>query len=329
MEKKCRAKITGIGMYLPEKVITNKCLETSIDTNDEWIKSRTGIEERRVVEDGIACSDLGSKAALKAMERANVTSEDIDLIIVGTLTADMVWPSTACLIQEKIGAYKAAAFDLSAGCTGFIYALATATQFIETGVYKNVLVIGAEVMSKIVNWEDRNTCILFGDGAGAVVLQPSSDSSGILANYLGSDGRGAHLLKQPAGGSSLPPTYQTIDDRMHTIHMNGNEVFKFAVRVMGEASLKVLEMAGVKKEEVDLLVPHQANMRIVEAATKRLNLSPEKVVVNLNKYGNMSSASIPVALNEAYENNRICAGQKVLLVAFGAGLTWGATLIEW
>ncbi|KUO52410.1 MAG: 3-oxoacyl-ACP synthase [Desulfitibacter sp. BRH_c19] len=329
MENKYRAKIVGVGMYLPEKIVTNKCLETTVDTNDEWIKSRTGIEERRVVEDDLACSDLGAKAALKAMERAKVTPEDIDLIIVATLTGDMVWPSTACLIQEKIGAYKAAAYDLSAGCTGFIYGLTTATQFIETGYYKNVLVIGAEVMSKIVNWDDRNTCILFGDGAGAVVLQPSQDSSGILANYLGSDGRGAHLLKQPAGGSSLPPSYQTIDDKMHTIHMNGNEVFKFAVRVMGEASLKVLEMAGVKKEEVDLFIPHQANIRIVEAATKRLNLSPERVVVNLNKYGNMSSASIPVALNEAYENNRICAGQKVLLVGFGAGLTWGATLIQW
>ncbi|MBS3970772.1 MAG: beta-ketoacyl-ACP synthase 3, partial [Clostridia bacterium] len=215
------------------------------------------------------------------------------------------------------------------GCTGFIYALATATQFVETGFYKNVLVIGAEVMSKIVNWEDRNTCILFGDGAGAVVLQPSQNSAGILANYLGSDGRGAHLLKQPAGGSSLPPTHQTVDDKLHTIYMNGNEVFKFAVRVMGEASLKVLEIAGVDKEEVDLLIPHQANMRIVESATKRLNLSPEKVVVNLNKYGNMSSASIPVALYEAYMNQRICEGQKILLVGFGAGLTWGATLIQW
>lgn len=329
MEKKCRAKITGIGMYLPEKIVTNKCLEKAVDTNDEWIKSRTGIEERRIVEDGTSCSDLGTRAALIAMKRANVSPEDIDLIIVATLTGDMVWPSTACLIQEKIGAYKAAAFDISAGCTGFIYGLATATQFLETGYYKNVLVIGAEVMSKIVNWEDRNTCILFGDGAGAVVLQPSQDSSGILANYLGSDGRGAHLLKQPAGGTSLPPTYKTIDDKMHTIHMNGNEVFKFAVRVMGEASLKVLEIAGVKKEEVDLFIPHQANMRIVEAATKRLDLSPERVVVNLNKYGNMSSASIPVALNEAYENNRILAGQKVLLVGFGAGLTWGATLMQW
>lgn len=329
MENKCRAKITGIGMYLPEKILTNKHLEATVDTSDEWIRTRTGIEERRIVGDSETCSDLGTKAALIAMENAGISPEDIDLIIVATLTPDMIWPSTACLIQEKIGAFKAAAYDLSAGCTGFIYALATATQFVETGFYKNVLVIGAEVMSKIVNWEDRNTCILFGDGAGAVVLQPSKDSAGILANYLGSDGRGAHLLKQPAGGSNLPPTYQTIDNKLHTIYMNGNEVFKFAVRIMGEASLKVLEIAGVNKEEIDLLIPHQANMRIVESATKRLNLSPEKVVVNLNKYGNMSSASIPVALYEAYMSQRICAGQKILLVGFGAGLTWGATLIQW
>ncbi len=329
MKNSIRAKITGIGIDLPTKVITNKYFESIVDTSDEWIRTRTGIEERRFVDENTSCSDLGANAAKQAMDRAGVSPEEIDLILVATITPDMVWPSTACIIQEKIGAYNAAAFDLSAGCTGFIYALTTADQYIKSGMYKNILVIGAEVFSKILNFEDRNTCVLFGDGAGAVVLQPTIDKSGIITSYLGSDGRGAHLLKQPAGGTSMPASETTIKEKLHTIHMHGNEVFKFAVRVMGDASLKVLEKAGITKDEVDLLIPHQANIRIVEAAIKRLALSPEKVVVNLNKYGNISSASIPVALNEAYEEKRLFSGQKIVLVGFGAGLTWGAILMEW
>jgi 3-oxoacyl-[acyl-carrier-protein] synthase-3 len=328
MKKTIYASIAGIGTYLPEKKLTNQDFEKYLDTSDEWIKTRTGIEERRIVDENTSCSDIGARAALKAMQAAGVKAENIDLIIVATITSDLIWPSTACLIQEKIGAYKAAAYDLSAGCTGFIYALATASQFIETGLYKNVLVIGSEVISKILNWEDRNTCILFGDGAGAVVLK-SNGNSRIIANYLGSDGRGANLLKQPAGGTSMPATQQTVKDKLHTIHMNGNEVFKFAVRVMGDAAIKVMEQAGYSKTDIDLLIPHQANIRIIEAAIKRLELSPEKVIVNLNQYGNMSSASIPVALNQAYEENRLYSGQKIVLVGFGAGLTWGASLIEW
>ncbi|MEW6623298.1 MAG: beta-ketoacyl-ACP synthase III [Bacillota bacterium] len=329
MKGTLRAKITGVGAFLPEKIVTNKDLESIIETSDEWIKTRTGIEERRIVDDKTSCSDLGSEAAQRALKMAGITSGEVELIIVATITPDMSWPATACIIQEKIGAHNAAAFDISAGCTGFIYGLAAATQFIQGGMYQKVLVIGSEVLSRIVNWQDRTSCILFGDGAGAVVLEATNGPSGILANYLGSDGQGAHLLKQPAGGTCMPASFKTVEEKLHTIHMNGNEVFKFAVRVMGDASLKVLEMLGISKDEIDLLIPHQANMRIVEAALKRLNLPPEKVIVNLNKFGNMSSASIPVALNHAIEEKRLHQGQKVLMVGFGAGLTWGATLMEW
>ncbi len=329
MNKQTYAKITGIGIHLPEKILTNRDLEKIIDTSDEWIKTRTGIEERRIAGDGVFCTDLGAEAAKNALAMAGLSSAEVELIIVATITPDMIWPANACLIQAKISADNAVGFDVAAGCTGFIYALTVASQFIETGTYKNALVIGTEVLSKIVNWDDRNTCVLFGDGAGAVVLQPSSGPSGIHANYLGSDGKGANLLNQPAGGTKIPASAQSIENNLHTIHMNGNEVFKFAVRVIEEAAVKVLEMADYKKEDIDLFIPHQANMRIVDAAVKRLQFPPEKVLVNLNKYGNMSAASIPVALYQALEEGRLVSGNKVLLVGFGAGLTWGATVLEW
>ncbi|QGP93028.1 3-oxoacyl-[acyl-carrier-protein] synthase 3 protein 1 [Neomoorella glycerini] len=321
--------IVGTGSCLPERILTNAELEQMVDTSDEWIRSRTGIRERRIASHDTAASDLAVPAAAKALAMAGLPAEAVDLIIVATVTPDTLFPATACLVQERLGARGAAAFDLSAGCSGFIYALAVASQFIAAGVYQTALVIGVEILSKIINWQDRNTCVLFGDGAGAVVLQAVPEGEGVLGLHLGADGNGGSLLSIPAGGSRLPASPSTVQNRLHTIHMNGPEVFKFAVRVMGEASLKALEQAGLRKEEVDFLIPHQANIRIIEAATKRLGLPPEKVYVNLDRYGNMSSASIPVALDEAYREGRLKRGDKVVLVAFGAGLTWGATVLSW
>ncbi|MBZ4687149.1 MAG: 3-oxoacyl-[acyl-carrier-protein] synthase [Clostridia bacterium] len=328
MKKKCAA-ITGVGAYVPPRILTNKDLEKMVDTSDEWITTRTGIKERRIADEETATSDMAVKAAEEALQKANLEVEEIDLIVVATITPDMLFPSTACIVQDKLGARKAACFDLSAGCTGFIYGISVAAQFIENGTYQNALVIGAETLSKIVNWEDRNTCVLFGDGAGAVVLKEVAGDAGILSTYLGSDGSGSVLLKQPAGGSRMPASLDTVEQKLHSIHMNGNDVFKFAVKVMGEASLTALEKCGMGKEDIDFLVPHQANSRIIQSAIKRLKLPEEKVVVNLNKYGNMSSASIPVALYEALQDNKISSGDIIVMVGFGAGLTWGASVVKW
>ncbi|WP_406678276.1 beta-ketoacyl-ACP synthase III [Moorella sp. ACPs] len=321
--------IVGTGSCLPERVLTNTELEQMVDTSDEWIRTRTGIRERRIADQDTAASDLAVPAAARALAMAGLPAEAVDLIIVATVTPDTLFPATACLVQERLGVKGGAAFDLSAGCSGFIYALAAASQFIATGVYQTALVIGVEILSKIINWQDRSTCVLFGDGAGAVVLRAVPPGEGILGLHLGADGGGGSLLTLPAGGSRLPANSSTVEKHLHTIHMNGPEVFKFAVRVMGEASLKALEQAGLRKEEVDFLIPHQANMRIIEAATKRLGLAREKVYVNLDRYGNMSSASIPVALDEACREGRLKRGDKVVLVAFGAGLTWGAAVLSW
>lgn len=321
--------IIGTGSYVPEQIVTNKDLEKIIDTNDEWIVTRTGISERRRAESHMATSDMSVFAAQKAIETAGITPQDIDLIIVATITPDMIFPSTACLIQERLGAVKASAFDLSAACTGFIYGLSVASQFIATGMYKYVLVVGAETLSRILNPTDRNTLILFGDGAGAAVLGSVEAGSGFLSFELGSDGSGANLLYQEAGGSRVPASLETVEKGKHYVVMYGNDVFKFAVRIMGEASLKALEKAGLTKECVDYLVPHQANIRIVDAAVRRLQLPTDKVYINLDKYGNMSGASIPVALDEAYRNKKIKKGDRVLLVGFGAGLTWGASVLRW
>jgi len=323
------AGITGTGSCLPERVLTNAELEQMVATSDAWIRTRTGIRERRLADTNVAASDLAVPAALKALAMAGVPAAEVDLIIVTTVTPDTLFPATACLVQERLGAGRAAAFDLSAGCSGFIYGLATAGQFIASGFYRTALVISVEVLSKITNWEDRNTCVLFGDGAGAVVLQAVPPGEGILGLHLGSDGSGGNLLTLPAGGSRLPASNSTIQERLHTIQMNGPEVFKFAVRVMVEASLKALKAAGLGKEDVDFLIPHQANIRIIEAATKRLELRPDQVYVNLDRYGNMSSASIPVALDEAYREGRLKPGDRVVLVAFGAGLSWGAAVLKW
>ncbi|MCC5911994.1 MAG: ketoacyl-ACP synthase III [Clostridiaceae bacterium] len=328
MNKLFSAGITGTGSFLPEKVLTNHDLEKIVDTSDEWITTRTGIKSRRIADDQIASSDLATKAAEAAMEDAGIHPEEVDLIIVATATPDMAFPSTACIVQKNIGAVNAAAFDIEAACTGFLYALTMGEQFIKTGFYKNILIIGAETLSKVLNWKDRNTCILFGDGAGAVILQ-RTEEEGMLASYLGSDGRNSDSLTLPAGGSRMPISYKTIDEGLHCIRMEGSEVFKFAVRTMGSSALKALEKCNIALEEIDFLVPHQANSRIIEAAAKRLKLPMDKVYINLDKYGNMSAASVPVALDEAVKSNAIKKGDKVVLVAFGGGLTWGSSIIKW
>ncbi|OPJ56930.1 beta-ketoacyl-ACP synthase III [Alkalithermobacter paradoxus] len=329
MSKTKRAGVIGIGSFVPEKVLTNLDMEKIVDTSDEWILTRTGIKERRIADENTATSDLATEAAKKALESANVKPEEIDLIMVATVTPDMAFPSTACIVQKNIGASKAAAFDLEAACSGFIYGVTIGKQFIETGMYKKILVIGAETLSKIVDWSDRNTCVLFGDGAGAVVLGEVDENEGILSAYLGADGLGGEFLSQPAGGSRIPASVSTVNDRLHYIKMEGSEVFKFAVRIMGESAKKALELANLSSEDIDFIVPHQANIRIIESAAKRLKVSMDKVYVNLDRYGNMSSASIPVALNEAYTKGMVKKGDNVVLVGFGGGLTWGSALLKW
>ncbi len=321
--------ILGTGSFLPERVLTNFDLEKMVDTNDEWIVSRTGIRERRIAEAHVASSDLAYEASVRALEQAGISAEQIDLIIVSTITPDSFFPSTANVLQDRLGAKNAAAFDLAAACSGFLYGVAVATQFIKTGIYKHALVIGVDILSKITDWEDRNTCVLFGDGAGAVVMGEVAPDYGFLSFELGSDGSGGEHLIVPGGGSRLPATEETIKNKQHFLKMNGNEVFKFAVRVMDKVSISVIEKAGLSLEEISFLVPHQANYRIIEAARKRLKLSEDRVVMNLDKYGNMSSASIPVALDEAVRDKRIQKGDNIVLVGFGAGLTWGGSVLRW
>lgn len=321
--------IIGTGKYVPERILTNQQLEQMVETNDEWIVTRTGIKERRMAAEAEATSDLAYEAAKKAIAAAGLTAEDIDLIIVATITPDMFFPSTACLLQDKLGAKKAAAFDLSAACSGFIYGLATATNMIASGMYKHVLVVGAETLSRITDYTDRNTCILFGDGAGAVVLGQVEEGRGFKSFELGADGSGGELLKVKGGGSRLPASAETLSEKQHFIYMAGNDVFKFAVRIMGSAAEDALVKAGMTKEDIDLLIPHQANIRIIQSALNRLDLAEDKAMINLDKYGNMSAASIPVALAEAVEQNRIKEGDCLLFVGFGGGLTWGASVLIW
>lgn len=324
-----RTGITGIGTYAPERVLTNVELEKMIDTSDEWVRSRSGIRERRIAAPEQATSDLAVAAAQRALANAGVAPEEIELVIVATNTPDMFFPATACLVQDRLGAKNAGAFDLAAGCTGFVYALAVGSQFLATGCYRTVLVIGAETISRVLNWEDRNTCVLFGDGAGAVVLQPAREGSGILAIKLWSDGSGGPHLDMPAGGSRKPATRETVDKKLHTLHMNGREIFKFAVRIAGEAAEEVLKAAGLAKSDVDFFIPHQANIRIIESAAKRLGLPMEKVLVNVDRYGNTSTASIPLALEEAVRDGRIKKGDNIVMVGFGTGLTWAAVAMKW
>ncbi|AHF07613.1 beta-ketoacyl-ACP synthase III [Desulfitobacterium metallireducens] len=321
--------IVGTGSYLPEKVLTNGDLEKIVDTNDEWIVSRTGIKERHIADPDSSVSDLCYEAALRALEDAKVAPEEIDLVIVATVTPDYAFPATAGLVADRLGAKNAAAFDLSAACTGFLYGITTGAQFVATGLYRTVLVIGAETLSKILNWEDRSTCVLFGDGAGAAVIQPVEEGYGFKSFELGADGAGGHLLAMLGGGSKNPATVETVQNKMHTLSMAGSEVFKFAVRIMGETAHKVIDKAGLQKEDIDLFIPHQANLRIIDASIKRLGIDSKKVFVNLDRYGNMSGASIPVALDEAARGGRIKYGDNLLMVGFGAGLTWGGTVLKW
>ncbi|HUC91012.1 MAG TPA: beta-ketoacyl-ACP synthase III [Paenibacillus sp.] len=321
--------IIGSGKYVPERVLTNQQLERMVETNDEWIVTRTGIRERRIAAKDEATSDLAYQASKRALDAAGLTAEDIDLIIVATVTPDMFFPSTACLLQDKLGARKAAAFDLSAACSGFIYGLATATSMIQTGMYRHVLVVGAECLSRITDYTDRNTCILFGDGAGAVVLGPVAEGRGFKSFELGADGSGGELLKVCGGGSRMPSTAETVDSKAHYIYMAGSEVFKFAVRIMGGAAEDALRKAGLEKGDIDLLVPHQANIRIIQSALNRLDLPEDKCMINLDKYGNVSAASIPIALAEAVEQGKVKEGDCLVLVGFGGGLTWGASVLIW
>lgn len=329
MENNIAVGIIGLGSCLPDKILTNRDLEKIVDTSNEWIVDRTGIKERRIADDKTATSDIATAAAQRALEDAGISASEIDLIIVATATPDMMFPSTSCIIQKNIQAVNAAAFDLAAGCSGFVYGLVTGAQFIQSGLYKKVLVIGAETLSKILDWQDRNTCVLFGDGAGAAVLGEVPAGCGILGIHLGADGSGGDLLKLPAGGSRLPASSATVSKREHFVHMNGNEVFKFAIKIMGEAALKALEAAGMGYQDVDYLIPHQANLRIIHSAAKRLKIPLDKVMINVDKYGNTSAASIPIALEEAVDQGIIKNGDNVVLVGFGAGLTWAACVIKW
>jgi len=306
------AGVLGVGKYVPEKIVTNHDLEKIVDTNDEWIRSRTGIEERRIAEDGMDTSDMAYEAAVEALKHADIKAEEIDMILVATVTPDQPFPSISCMIQERLGAKKAAAMDISAACAGFMYGMVTAKQFIESGAYKHVLIVGVEKLSKITDWKDRNTAVLFGDGAGAVVMGRVSEGRGILSFELGADGVGAKHLYQD-----------------EYIIMNGREVFKFAVRQMADSSVNVIEQAGLTKDDVDFLIPHQANIRIMEASRQRLELPEEKMSKTIKKYGNTSSSSIPIAMAEELEAGKIKDDDVIVMVGFGGGLTWGAICLRW
>ncbi|MDE0638669.1 MAG: ketoacyl-ACP synthase III [Candidatus Poribacteria bacterium] len=325
------ASIIGTGSYLPETVLTNFDLEKMVDTSDEWIRQRTGIVERRIAEDDIATSDLSVQAARLAIKKAQIDPLEIEMILVATVTPDTFFPSTACYVQKGIGAKNASAMDISAACAGFLYGLDLANGLIISGQYDTILVVGGEVFNNIVDWNDRNTCVLFGDGAGAAVVQATEEPKGILASYIGSDGDYAadiSLLGIPAGGSRMPVTSEAIDQNLNKIQMNGREVFKLGVRLMPEAAERALQKANVSVDDVDLLIPHQANLRIIEAVGQRLGVPREKVYVNVDKYGNTSAATVIIALDEAIQDGRAKPGDLILLVTFGAGLTWGSTLLR-
>ncbi|MBD3170475.1 MAG: beta-ketoacyl-ACP synthase III [candidate division Zixibacteria bacterium] len=319
----------GTGRAVPPKILTNYDLEKIVDTTDEWIVTRTGIKERHIADENTTASTLATEAALTALNRADVKPDDLDLILVATVTPDMPFPSTAAIIQSKIGAKKAAVMDVAAGCTGFIYGLSIVDSYIKSGTFKKILLIGVEVLSKITDWQDRSTCVLFGDGAGAVVIEASKERTGIMGTYIRADGSHGDLLKMPGGGSKFPASQSSVDQRLHFLKMSGNEVFKVAVRAMNEASQTILSKTGIKADEIGMLVPHQANVRIIRATAERLKIPPEKVYINIDRYGNTSSASIPIALDEIRNNGHYEKANPLLLVAFGAGFTWGSAAITW
>jgi len=324
-----RARIAGIGAYAPKRILTNHDLEKMVDTSDEWIVQRTGVRERRIADEGEAASDLGLRAAQQALDRADVEAEEVDFIVVGTTMGDMAFPTTANLLQHRLGCRSAGSVDVYAACSGSIYSLSIGSQYIETGKYRTVLCVGADCLSRLTDYTDRGTCILLADAAGAVVLRPATSESGILDVDLYSDGRYGDLLIQPAGGSRSPATHETVDRRLHFAKMKGNEVFKVAVRMFEECAQKILERNGFKAGDIDVFVPHQANLRIIEAAVKRLKLPMDRVVVNVDRYGNTGAASVYVALEEAWAGKRLKPGDLVLLAAFGGGFTWGAALLRW
>jgi len=329
MEKR-RAFISAIQHWVPEKVLTNADLEKMVDTSDEWIRSRTGISERRILGDGKASSDMGAEAVKLLLKQRGISAEDIDVIIVATVTPDMFFPSTANLVQDKIGATNAFSFDISAACSGFIYALSIGTQFVENGTCKKVIVIGADKMSAITNYNDRNTCVLFGDAAGAILLEPTDDSStGVLDFILHSDGSGAEFLHMKAGGSKYPATLETVANDWHYIYQDGKTVFKFAVTNMADIAVKVLERNNFSGKDVSLFVPHQANLRIIDAAVKRLGLSKDKVQINIDRFGNTTAATIPLALSEAVQQGKVKKNDLIVMATFGAGFTWGSALVRW
>ncbi len=323
-----RVGVIGLGMHVPKKVLTNHDLAKIVDTNDEWIMTRTGIKERRIAEPGTTTSDLAYEAAREALHQAHLNPKDLDLLIIATTTPDMLFPSAACLVQRRLGAKSATCFDLSAACSGSIFAMITAQQYLMTGRYRNALVVGAEVISSFIDWTDRSTCVLFGDGAGACVMAPV-ERGGILATDMGCDGQAADMLYMPGGGSKHPPSHSSVDQRLHFLKMNGTELFKLAVRRMGESAKRVLEQAGISRQHVECFIPHQANTRIIEAVAKWADLPLEKVYMNLQRYGNTSAASNLIALYEVIQEGRIKRGDHIVMVAFGAGLTWGSILLQW
>jgi 3-oxoacyl-[acyl-carrier-protein] synthase-3 len=324
-----RSRIIATGSYAPPKVLTNFDLEKMVETTDEWIISRSGIRERRIVETNVCTSDLGTQAALRALNAAGLSPEDLDFIITGTNSPDMSFPCTGCFIQAKIGAKKAAAFDVSAGCTSFIHALSLADKFIKEDPSRKVMVLGAEIMSKVTDWTDRATCVLFGDGAGAIILVGEEGERGVLSTHLHSDGSLWELLYMPGGGSANPSSYETVDKRMHYIKMAGNQLFKVAVRALADVSQEALKFNGLKNEDINIMIPHQANTRIVEAMAKMINFPMEKIFLNIDKYGNTSSATIPIAMDEVQREGKVKAGDLMLLCSFGTGVTWGSAVIRW
>lgn len=323
------AKIIGTGSFLPEKVFTNSDFEKIVETSDQWITERTGIKSRHFAEKNMASSDLATHAAKKALKAAGVEAKDLDLILVATITPDMFFPPTACFVQANIGAKNAAAFDIVAVCSGFVYALSVAESFIKSGKYKKVLVIGVEVMSKIINFEDRNTCVIFGDGSGAVVLVPSKNNDGVLSTHLYSDGNYAEMIQMPGGGSRNPISKEIIEKKLHYVHMNGRETYKIAVKMLTKACLDAIKHNKLTPEDIDVFIPHQANLRIIDAVASRLKFPKEKIVVTINQHGNTSAASIPLALDYAVKEGRIHDGDYILMVTFGGGLTWASALIKW